>query len=73
MLQLRKYSLDLFVPYRLFSFHRKQEKQSAKNNLQKAGDKLSGEAGPLKDAYNTLNDRYPDSEWAQRTQPYRLL
>jgi hypothetical protein len=35
--------------------------------------KLSGEAGPLKDAYNTLKDRYPDSEWAQRAQPYRLL
>jgi hypothetical protein len=35
--------------------------------------KLSGEAGPLKDAYNTLKDRYPDSEWTQRAAPYRLL
>ncbi len=35
--------------------------------------KLSGEAGPLKDAYNKLKDRYPDSEWTQRAMPYRLL
>ncbi len=35
--------------------------------------KIGGEAGPLKDAYNTLQERYPDSEWAQRALPYRLL
>ena len=35
--------------------------------------KLSGEAGPLKDAYNKLKDQYPDSEWTQRAMPYRLL
>ncbi len=35
--------------------------------------KLGGDAGPLKDAYRTLQDKYPESEWAQRALPYRLL
>ena len=35
--------------------------------------KLSDQAGPLKEAYHTLKEKYPESEWAQRALPYRLL
>lgn len=35
--------------------------------------KKSGDPGPLKGVYDTLNDKYPDSEWAKRAQPYRLI
>ena len=35
--------------------------------------KNTGNPGPLKDAYETLSSRYPDSEWAKRAYPYRLL
>ena len=35
--------------------------------------KNSGDPKPLKEAYMILSDRYPDSEWAKRAYPYRLL
>ncbi len=35
--------------------------------------KLSGQAAPLKEAYHFLQGKYPDSEWAKRALPYRLL
>jgi hypothetical protein len=38
-----------------------------------AGYKKSGDAAPLKDAYNRLQKEYPDSEWTERASPYRLL
>ncbi len=35
--------------------------------------KSTHDAKPLKEAYEMLHKRYPDSEWAQRASPYRLL
>ncbi len=35
--------------------------------------KSSGEKRHLKEAYEALNSRYPNSEWAKRAYPYRLL
>ena len=35
--------------------------------------KSSGERRSLKEAYEILTGRYPDSEWARRAYPYRLL
>ena len=35
--------------------------------------KNSGEPKPLKEAYETLSTQFPDSEWAKRAHPYRLL
>ena len=35
--------------------------------------KNSGNPKPLKEAYETLSSKYPDSEWTQRAYPYRLL
>ena len=35
--------------------------------------KLTDKAEPLKDAYNTLREMYPQSEWVKRALPYRLL
>jgi tetratricopeptide (TPR) repeat protein len=35
--------------------------------------KNSGDPKPLKEAYETLSSQYPDSEWAKRAYPYRLL
>ena len=35
--------------------------------------KLTDKAGPLKDAYNTLQEKYPESGWVKRALPYRLL
>jgi tetratricopeptide (TPR) repeat protein len=35
--------------------------------------KNTGDAKPLKEAYETLSSQYPDSEWAKRAYPYRLL
>ena len=35
--------------------------------------KNSGDPKPLKEAYETLSSKYPDSEWTQRAYPYRLL
>ena len=35
--------------------------------------KNSGDPKPLKEAYETLSNKYPDSEWTQRAYPYRLL
>jgi tetratricopeptide (TPR) repeat protein len=35
--------------------------------------KNSGDPQPLKEAYETLNSRFPDSEWTKRAYPYRLL
>jgi len=35
--------------------------------------KNSGKAIHLKEAYETLSSRYPDSEWSKRAYPYRLL
>lgn len=35
--------------------------------------KMTGQAGPLKEAYHQLQERYPDSEWTRRASPYRLL
>ncbi len=35
--------------------------------------KTTHQAGPLKDAYNSLKDTYPNSEWVTRALPYRLL
>ena len=35
--------------------------------------KNSGKAVHLKKAYETLNTKYPDSEWTKRAYPYRLL
>ena len=35
--------------------------------------KNSGDPKPLKEAYESLSSRYPNSEWAQRAFPYRLL
>jgi len=35
--------------------------------------KNTGNPQPLKDAYETLSNRYPESEWAKRAYPYRLL
>lgn len=37
------------------------------------GYKMTDKAGPLKEAYNTLKDKYADSEWVKRALPYRLL
>jgi hypothetical protein len=38
-----------------------------------ASYKNSGEPAPLKQAYETLSSQYPESEWAKRAYPYRLL
>lgn len=35
--------------------------------------KSTGDPKPLKEAYETLSGEYPDSEWAKRAYPYRLL
>ncbi len=35
--------------------------------------KSSGDPKPLKEAYETLSSQYPESEWAKRAYPYRLL
>jgi tetratricopeptide (TPR) repeat protein len=35
--------------------------------------KISGAPKPLKEAYETLSTRFPDSEWTKRAYPYRLL
>jgi len=35
--------------------------------------KSTGDPKPLKDAYETLNSSYPESEWTKRAYPYRLL
>jgi tetratricopeptide (TPR) repeat protein len=35
--------------------------------------KKSGDPAPLKTAYETLTEKYPDSEWTKRAYPYRLL
>ncbi|MDG4476000.1 hypothetical protein [Thiovibrio frasassiensis] len=35
--------------------------------------KRSHDPKPLKDAYEKLNAAFPDSEWAKRAYPYRLL
>ncbi len=35
--------------------------------------KQTHDAKPLKEAYNTLTAKYPDSEWAKRAEPYKLL
>ena len=35
--------------------------------------KSSGDPKPLKEAYETLSSRFPDSEWTKRAYPYRLL
>lgn len=35
--------------------------------------KKTEDAKPLKDVYEGLQDRYPDSEWAEKAAPYRLL
>ena len=35
--------------------------------------KNSGDAKYLKEAYHSLNSKFPDSEWAKRAYPYRLL
>jgi len=38
-----------------------------------ASYKNSGDPKPLKEAYETLSSRFPDSEWTRRAYPYRLL
>jgi len=38
-----------------------------------AGYKNTNDAKPLKAAYEKLAAQYPNSEWAQRAYPYRLL
>ena len=35
--------------------------------------KLGKDTAPLKEAYEVLSERYPESEWAKRALPYRLL
>jgi hypothetical protein len=35
--------------------------------------KNTHDAKPLKEAYERLKDRYPESEWTKRAYPYRLL
>ena len=35
--------------------------------------KNSGDLEPLKEVFQTLNRQFPDSEWAKRAYPYRLL
>lgn len=35
--------------------------------------KITGQAGPLKEAYNQLQERYPESDWARKAAPFRLL
>lgn len=35
--------------------------------------KVTGQGGPLKEAYFQLQERYPDSEWTRKASPYRLL
>jgi len=35
--------------------------------------KNTGDPKPLKDTYGALSSQYPDSEWAKRAYPYRLL
>ena len=35
--------------------------------------KNSGDLKPLKDAYESLSSKYPDSIWTKRAYPYRLL
>jgi tetratricopeptide (TPR) repeat protein len=35
--------------------------------------KNTGDPKPLKEAYETLSSKYPDSEWTKRAYPYRLL
>jgi hypothetical protein len=35
--------------------------------------KKSGSGEPLKNAYKKLREKYPNSEWATRAAPYRLL
>ncbi len=37
------------------------------------GYKRTHQTGPLKEAYERLNRDFPDSEWAKRAYPYRLL
>ena len=38
-----------------------------------SGYKDSGKPEPLKDAFATLRDKYPENEWAKRAAPYKLL
>jgi hypothetical protein len=38
-----------------------------------AGYKNTHQAAPLKEAYNILNQNYPDTTWAKRAYPYSLL
>ncbi len=38
-----------------------------------AGYKGTGDPAPLKQAYERLAREYPDSEWAKRALPYRLI
>ncbi len=35
--------------------------------------KATNNPAPLKEAYQFLKDKYPDSEWLKRAQPYALL
>ena len=35
--------------------------------------KMTHDARPLREAYDTLTNDYPGSEWAKRAAPYRLL
>ena len=35
--------------------------------------KKSGDRAPLKEVYETLQHRFPDSEWARKAEPYRLF
>ncbi len=35
--------------------------------------KLTHDASPLKEAYEELTQRFPDSDWTKRAYPYRLL
>lgn len=34
---------------------------------------MSHNAGELKDIYEEITERYPESEWAKKSEPYRLL
>lgn len=38
-----------------------------------AGYKNTHQVAPLKEAYNILNQNYPDTSWAKRAYPYSLL
>ncbi len=35
--------------------------------------KITGQPGALKEAHLQLQDRFPDSDWARRALPYRLI